>query len=52
MGRELDRRFVFESVASIIKAADSEGAVSFNFDELEELTNTMISKIHDASRRQ
>ena len=50
LGRELDRRFIFESVASIIKAADSEGAVSFNFEELEELTNTMISKIHDASK--
>ena len=49
LGKELDRRFVYESVASIIKSADSEGAVSFNFDELEELTNTMINKIHDAS---
>ena len=49
LGKELDRRFVFESVASIIKSADSEGAVSFNFEELEELTNTMMNKIHDAS---
>lgn len=45
----MDRRFVFESVARIIKAADSDDAVSFNLDELEELTNTMIIKVHDTS---
>ena len=49
LGKELDRRFVFQSVASIIKSADSEGVLSFNFDELDELTNTTINKIHDAS---
>ena len=43
--KELDKQFVFEYVASIIKLADSEGAVSFNFEELDELTNTMINKI-------
>ena len=50
LGREMDRWFVFTSIANIIRPADSEGAVSFNFEELDELTNTMINKIHDASK--
>ena len=40
---------MFESVASIMKAVDSYGAINFNFEELEELTNPMINKIHGAS---
>ena len=50
LGKELDRRFVFDYVASIIKAADSDGTLSFNLDELEELTTTMINKIHDDNK--
>ena len=50
LGKELDRQFFHEFVASIMKAANSDGTVSFNFEELEELTNTMINKIHDASK--
>ena len=49
LGKELDRRFVYESVAHIIRPADSDGTVSFTLEELEELTTTMITKIHEAS---
>ena len=49
LGKELDRRYVFDSLASIMKLAESTDTVSFNLEELEELTATMISKIQDAS---
>ena len=49
LGKELDRRYVFDSLASIMKHEDSTDTVSFNFEELEELTTCMISKIQDAS---
>ena len=49
LGKELDCRYVFDSIANIMKPAKSTYTVSFNLEELEELTPTMISKIQDAS---
>ena len=38
LGKELDRRYVFDSLASIMKPEESTDTVSFNLEELEELT--------------
>ena len=48
LGKELDKRFVFDSLASIIKP-ESDQTVHFEYDEVQALTAVMISKIQDAS---